>query len=113
MGSLKEMSATSLGAAASRGAIEHAGLLPSDIEELFMGTVLQAGQGQAPDRQVALGAGLSVSTPSTAVNKVCASGMKTVMLGASQIRLGDKNIVLAGGMESMSKAPHYMYLRKP
>jgi acetyl-CoA C-acetyltransferase len=113
MGGLKDMSATSLGAAASRGAIEHAGLQPNDIQEVFMGTVLQAGQGQAPDRQAALGAGISVDTPCTAINKVCASGMKSLMLGASQIRLGDRNIVLTGGMESMSKAPHYMYLRKP
>lgn len=112
MGSLKDMSATSLGAAASRGAIEHAGLQPSDIQEVFLGTVLQAGQGQAPDRQAALGAGVDVGTPCTAVNKVCASGMKSIMLGAAQIRLGDKSIVLAGGMENMSKAPHYMFLRK-
>lgn len=113
MGGLKDMSGTSLGAAASRGAIETAGLQSTDIQEVFMGTVLQAGQGQAPDRQVALGAGCSVDTPSTAINKVCASGMKSIMIGASQIRLGDRNIVLAGGFESMSKSPHYTYLRKP
>ena len=69
--------------------------------------------GQAPDRQAALGAGLSVDTPSTCINKVCASGMKSVMLGAAQIQLGNRNIVLAGGMENMSKVPHYIYLRKP
>ena len=113
MGGLKEMSATALGAGASRGAIIQAGIEPTDIQEVFMGTVLQAGQGQAPDRQVALGAGCSVDTPCTAINKVCASGMKSLMIGANAIRLGDRSIVLAGGMESMSKAPHYTYLRKP
>jgi len=76
-----------------------------------MGSVLQASLGQAPDRQAVLGAGCSVDTPTTAINKVCASGMKSLMIGASQIRNGDRNIVIAGGMENMSKAPHYMYLR--
>ena len=74
--------------------------------------MLSAGLGQANDRQAMLGAGCKVDTPSTSVNKVCASGMKSLMLGASQIRLGTRNIVLTGGMECMSKVPHYMYLRK-
>lgn len=87
--------------------------MPTDIEESFFGCVNAAGLGQAPDRQVMLGAGCSAYTPSTLINKVCASGMKAVMTGAQQIRLGDRNIVLAGGTENMSKAPHYMYLRKP
>lgn len=113
MGQLKDMSATSLGAAAARGAIEHAGIRPEDVEEGFIGCVIQAGLGQAPDRQAMLGAGCKVDTPSTSVNKVCASGMKSLMLGASQIRLGTRKIVLTGGMENMSKMPHYMYLRKP
>jgi acetyl-CoA C-acetyltransferase len=107
------MSTPSLGAAAARGAIEHAGVQPEDIEEVFMGQVINAGCGQAPDRQVVLGAGCRQDIPSTLVNKVCASGMKSMMIGASQIRLGTRDIVLTGGMENMSKIPHYMYLRKP
>lgn len=107
------MSAPVLGTTAARGAVEQAGLQPEDIEENFFGCVITAGQGQAPDRQVALAAGCRTDTPSTLVNKVCASGMKSVMMGAQQIRLGDRNIVLAGGMESMSKAPHLFYLRRP
>ena len=78
-----------------------------------MGCVIAAGCGQAPDRQSALGAGMRVDTPSTMINKVCASGMKAVMLGSAQIQLGNRDIVLAGGMENMSKIPHYTYLRKP
>lgn len=113
MGQLKDMSTTSLGAAAARGAIEHAGVQPEDIQEVFLGTVLQAGLGQAPDRQAALGAGCTIDTPCTAINKVCASGMKSLMLASQQIKLGDRDIMLAGGMENMSKAPHYQYLRKP
>lgn len=112
MGSLKDMSTTSLGAAAARGAIEHAGIQPEDIQEVFLGCVLQAGLGQAPDRQAALGAGCNIDTPCTAINKVCASGMKSLMLAAQQIKAGDRDIMLAGGMENMSKAPHYQYLRK-
>ena len=113
MGQLKDMSTTSLGAAAARGAIEHSGLQPEDIEEAYMGCVIQAGLGQAPDRQAVLGAGCKVDTPTTAINKVCASGMKSVILASQSIRLGDRSIMLAGGMENMSKIPHYMYLRKP
>eukprot|EP00927_Polykrikos_kofoidii_P081611 TRINITY_DN7915_c0_g1_i3.p1 TRINITY_DN7915_c0_g1~~TRINITY_DN7915_c0_g1_i3.p1 ORF type:complete len:432 (-),score=70.37 TRINITY_DN7915_c0_g1_i3:31-1254(-) len=113
MGQFANMTAPMLGSAAARGAIEQAGIRPEDIEENFFGCVINAGLGQAPDRQVALKAGCSVDTPSTMVNKVCASGMKAVMMGAQQIRVGDRNIVLAGGMESMSKAPHFLYLRKP
>ena len=83
MGQFKDMSTTSLGAAACRGAIEHSGLTPKDIEESFLGCVIQAGLGQAPDRQAVLGAGCDIGTPSTSINKVCASGMKSVMLAAT------------------------------
>ena len=76
-----------------------------------MGCVFQESLGQAPDRQAILGAGCSVSTPSTCVNKLCASGLKAIMIGAGQIRNGDRNIVVAGGMENMSRTPHYAYLR--
>ena len=113
MGALKAIPAPQLGAIAVRGAIEQAGIQPEDVEEGIMGCVLQASLGQAPDRQAILGAGCSVSTPTTAINKVCASGMKALMVGASQIRAGDRNIVVAGGMENMSRAPHYTYLREP
>ena len=76
-----------------------------------MGAVITGGMGQAPDRQVALSSGVKDDTPSTTVNKVCASGMKSVMLATQAIQLGIKNVVLAGGMECMSKTPHYHYLR--
>lgn len=102
-----------LGSTAARGAIEHAGIQPSDIEENYFGCVINAGLGQAPDRQVALKSGCSIDTPSTLVHKVCSSGLKAVMMGAQQIRLGDRSIVMAGGMENMSKAPHMFYMRKP
>lgn len=113
MGQMANLEAPILGSSAARGAINAAGIQPEDVQELFFGCVIAAGQGQAPDRQVALGAGMSTDTPCTLVNKVCASGMKSVMIGAQQIRTGDRDIVVAGGMESMSKAPHMMYLRKP
>ena len=76
-----------------------------------MGAVLQAGMGQAPARQVAMGAQMGIDTPSTTVNKVCASGMKAVMMASQSIELGQRSVMLAGGMESMSKAPHYTYMR--
>lgn len=78
-----------------------------------MGNVITAGSGQAPARQVALGAECGMDTPSTTINKVCASGMKSVMLASQAIALGDRKVMLAGGMESMSKIPHYIYMRKP
>jgi acetyl-CoA C-acetyltransferase len=102
-----------LGTVAAKGAIAHAHINPHDIDECYFGHVLTAGSGQAPARQVALGAGCKLDTPSTTVNKVCASGMKSVMMAAQAIALGDRNIMLAGGMESMSKSPHYLYMRKP
>ncbi|MBT8261425.1 MAG: acetyl-CoA C-acyltransferase [Bacteroidia bacterium] len=111
MGSLSSLSAAHLGSVAIKGALSKINLDPSLIEEVFMGNVVQAGVGQAPARQAALGAGIPDSVPCTTVNKVCASGMKAVMHGAQAIALGDADIIVAGGMESMSNIPHYMHLR--
>ena len=107
-GSLKDMSATHLGATAIRAAIEKAGIKPEVVSEVYMGCVLQANLGQAPARQAAKFAGLPDDVCCTTVNKVCASGMKAIILGAQAIRLGDAEIVVAGGMESMSNAPFYV-----
>lgn len=108
MGAFAGVSATELGATAIRGAMQKANIEPSIIEEVFMGNVLQAGVGQAPARQAALGAGLGKNVPCTTVNKVCASGMKAIMLGAQSILAGDNHVVIAGGMENMSQTPHYL-----
>ena len=107
-GKLASVPATRLGAIAITGALKHAGLEASAVQEVFMGQVLQAGAGQAPARQAALGAGVGQDVPCTTVNKVCASGMKAVALGAQTIALGDADIVVAGGMENMSMVPHYL-----
>lgn len=112
LGSLSTMSATDLGAAAIRGALDKIKLAPELIDEVFMGHVVQSGVGQAPARQAAISAGIPNHTPCTTINKVCASGMKSIMLGAQSIALGDNDIVVAGGMENMSQIPHYMHLRK-
>jgi len=106
-GSLKEFSATRLGAIAIRGALQKAGLRPDQVQEVLMGCVLQANLGQAPARQAAKGAGLPDEVVCTTVNKVCASGMKAIMQAAQGILLGDAEIVVAGGMESMSNIPFY------
>lgn len=106
-GSLAAASVIDLGVTAVKGAIEKAGIKASDVQEVIMGNVLQANVGQAPARQVARGAGLNEDTPCTTVNKVCASGMKAIMLAAQSIALGDQDIMVAGGMESMSNAPFY------
>ena len=106
-GSLAGVSATRLGAAAIKGALAKAGVKPEEVTEVFMGNVLQANVGQAPARQAALFAGLQNSVICTTVNKVCASGMKAVMLGAQSIMLGDNEVVVAGGMENMSQVPFY------
>ncbi|WP_347374688.1 acetyl-CoA C-acyltransferase [Aequorivita sp. Q41] len=111
MGSLSSLTATQLGAAAIKGALEKINLDPTLVEEVYMGNVVQAGVGQAPARQAALGAGLSDTVPATTINKVCASGMKAVMQAAQSIALGDTDIVVAGGMESMSNIPHYVHMR--
>lgn len=108
MGSLSSVSAPHLGGTAIKGAIAKSGVKPEWIDEVFMGNVLQAGVGQAPARQAALFAGLDANTPCTTVNKVCASGMKAIMLGAQTILAGDNEIVVAGGMENMSSVPHYL-----
>jgi acetyl-CoA C-acetyltransferase len=106
-GSLKDVAVTSLGATAVREAVERSGLPSDSVDEVLMGCVLQANAGQAPARQVARYAGLPDSVVCTTVNKVCASGMKTVAMAAQSIRLGDAGVVVAGGMESMSRVPHY------
>ena len=111
MGGLSTISATELGSIAIKGAIEKSNLPVNLIDEVFMGNVLQAGLGQAPARQAALGAGLGQNVSCTTVNKVCASGMKAIMLGAQTILAGDNHIVVAGGMENMSQTPHYLDAR--
>jgi acetyl-CoA C-acetyltransferase len=111
MGGLSTVSATELGSIAIKGAIEKSNLPIDVVDEVFMGNVLQAGLGQAPARQAALGAGLGQNVPCTTINKVCASGMKAIMLGAQTILAGDNHIVVAGGMENMSQTPHYLDAR--
>ncbi len=107
-GSLSSVSATKLGAAAIKGAIEKANIDPNNIDEVYMGNVLQANLGQAPARQAAMFAGIPQNVPCTTVNKVCSSGMKSIMLAAQSIKCGDNEVVIAGGMENMSSVPHYM-----
>ena len=111
MGALSSVPATKLGAAAIKGALHKINLDPKLVDEVLMGNVVQAGNGQAPARQAALYAGLSENVSCTTVNKVCASGMKAVMQGAQAIMAGDAEIVVAGGMENMSLIPHYVHLR--
>ncbi|MCB0504614.1 MAG: acetyl-CoA C-acyltransferase [Cyclobacteriaceae bacterium] len=107
-GSLSSLTAVQLGSAAIKGALEKAGVDPKEVDEVFMGNVVSANLGQAPARQAAVGAGISYDVPCTTVNKVCASGMKSVMLGAQGIMLGLNDVVIAGGMESMSNIPYYV-----
>ena len=111
MGALSSVPATKLGAAAIKGALNRINLDPKLVDEVLMGNVVQAGNGQAPARQAALYAGLSENVSCTTINKVCASGMKAVMQGAQAIMAGDAEIVVAGGMENMSLIPHYVHLR--
>ena len=111
MGSLSTVPATKLGSIAIKGALDKINLKPEMVNEVLMGNVVQAGNGQAPARQAALGAGIPSNVPCTTINKVCASGMKAIMQGAQAISLGDAEIVVAGGMENMSLIPHYLYLR--
>lgn len=108
LGSLSKISAPELGSIAIKGALEKAKLKAGNVDEVFMGNVLSANLGQAPARQAALGAGIPNTVPCTTVNKVCASGMKAVMFGANAIRLGEVQIVVAGGMENMSLVPRYL-----
>ena len=112
MGSLSSIPAPKLGAIAIKGALEKIKLDPNLVDEVFMGNVVSAGLGQAPARQAAIFAGISDTVPCTTINKVCASGMKSVMLAAQSIALGDADIVVAGGMENMSSIPHYLYGRQ-
>ena len=107
-GVLSSLSATQLGAAAIKGAINKAGINAKEINEVYMGNVLQANLGQAPARQAAMFAGLSQNIPCTTINKVCSSGMKSIMLAAQSIMCGDNEVVVAGGMENMSTVPHYL-----
>lgn len=108
MGGLSKVPATVLGTTAIKGALAKGNVDAATVNEVFMGNVLQAGVGQAPARQAALGAGLGSDIPCTTINKVCASGMKAVTLGAQSILAGDNEIVVAGGMENMSMTPHYV-----
>ncbi|KYO44927.1 acetyl-CoA acetyltransferase, mitochondrial [Alligator mississippiensis] len=107
-GSLSSLPATKLGSVAIKGAIERAGIRAEEVKEVYMGNVLQAGQGQAPARQAVLGAGLPISTPTTTINKVCASGMKSIMMAAQSLMCGNQDVMVAGGMESMSNVPYVM-----
>ena len=111
MGALSTVPAPHLGAAAIKGALSKINLDPKLVDEVYMGNVVQAGVGQAPARQAALFAGLSNDVICTTVNKVCASGMKSIMFGAQAIMAGDAEIVVAGGMENMSLIPHYVHMR--
>ncbi|TXE11781.1 acetyl-CoA C-acyltransferase [Seonamhaeicola algicola] len=111
LGALSTIPAPKLGAIAIQGALNKINLKPEMVEEVIMGNVVQAGTGQAPARQAAIYAGIPNTVPCTTVNKVCASGMKTVMQAAQAIALGDANIIVAGGMENMSLIPHYLYAR--
>lgn len=111
MGALSTVTAPQLGAVAIKGALDKINLDPKLVDEVYMGNVVQAGVGQAPARQAALLAGLPNSVIATTVNKVCASGMKAVMMGAQAIISGDAEIIVAGGMENMSLIPHYVHLR--
>jgi acetyl-CoA C-acetyltransferase len=111
LGALSTIPAPKLGAIAIKGALDKINLDPKLVDEVLMGNVVQAGTGQAPARQAAIYAGIPNNVPATTVNKVCASGMKTVMQAAQSIALGDAEIVIAGGMENMSAIPHYMHAR--
>jgi len=107
-GSLSSVPATKLGAIVIKAALQKSGVDSSEVQEVFMGNVLQAGGGQAPARQASMFAGISENVPCTTVNKVCASGMKAISLGVQSILAGDNDVVIAGGMENMSAVPHYL-----
>src|SRR6266496_1679624 len=109
LGALSTLSAPELGAIAIREALKRSRVPADDVQEVIMGQVIQGGTGQAPARQAALKAGISATVPSVTVNKVCGSGLKAVMLAAQSIKAGDNQVVVAGGQESMSNAPYYLY----
>src|SRR5439155_4452243 len=108
MGGISSMTAPQLGASAIREAVKRAGADPAQIDEALMGNVVQAGVGQAPARQAAIHGGIPDTLPAMTVNKVCGSGLKAVMLAAQAIRAGDADVIVAGGMESMSNAPSFL-----
>src|ERR1051325_4468190 len=108
MGALQDFSAVDLGVIAARAAIEGAGIVPAEVNEVIMGDVVQAGNGQNPARQVALRAGIPNAVSALTINKVCGSGLKAVMLAANGIKVGEIEIAVAGGMESMTNAPYLM-----
>ncbi|VAW27491.1 Acetyl-CoA acetyltransferase, partial [hydrothermal vent metagenome] len=107
-GSLSSLTAIQLGSTAIKGALAKAKIDAKEVDEVFMGNVISANLGQAPARQASIGAGIGTNVPCTTINKVCASGMKSVMLGAQGIMLGLNDVVVAGGMESMSNIPYYI-----
>ena len=109
LGALSSLSAPQLGGIAIREAVRRSGVSPDHLQEVIMGNVLQGGVGQAPARQAMLTAGIPASVSAVTINKVCGSGLKSVMLAAQAIRAGDADAIVAGGMESMSNAPHYVY----
>ena len=109
LGALSTLSAPELGAIAIRAALERSGVSMNDIDEVIMGNVIQGGVGQAPARQAALKAGVPATVSALTINKVCGSGLKAVMLAAQSIKAGDARVIVAGGQESMSNAPHYVY----
>ena len=111
LGSLATVPVTELGALAIKAAMDEISLDPKEVDEVLMGHVLQAGTGQAPARQAALNAGIPNEVPCTAINKVCASGMKSIMMAVQAIQLGDAEVVIAGGMENMSRSPHFVQMR--
>ncbi len=113
LGGLAGRSAVELGIVAAREALARSGLKPADVDETIVGNVLSAGLGQAPARQVAMGAGLPTGSSALTVNMVCGSGLRAVMLASTAIRAGDASVVLAGGMESMSNAPHLLAVDAP
>jgi acetyl-CoA C-acetyltransferase len=112
LGSLATLSATKLGSIAIKGALDRIGLDANKVDEVLMGNVVSAGLGQAPARQAAMFAGIPDTVPCTTINKVCSSGMKAIIIAAQSIQCGDAEIVVAGGMESMSRIPHYLDGRK-
>src|SRR3984885_16062390 len=107
-GALAALTAPKLGAIAIKAALERAGVPPNEVDEVFMGCVLQGGVGQAPARQASIFAGVPNTVPCTTVNKVCGSGLQSVVLAAKTIAVGDADLIVAGGMEAMSNAPYYM-----
>src|SRR5881394_3484108 len=109
LGGLAPLSAPELGAAAIRAAVQRSGVALDDIEEVILGNVIQGGVGQAPARQAALKSGIPATVSALTVNKVCGSGLKSVMLAAQAIKAGDRQVIVAGGQESMSNAPFYVY----